>query len=157
MAGPVVTLIAAVGRNGVIGDGHDMPWHLPEDFAIFRATTMGHALIMGRATFDSIGRPLPGRRSIVITRQRGWSHEGVEVVHSLDEALALTTGDEEVFIGGGGQIYAQAMALADRLVISEVHLEPEGSVVFPPIDPSLWCEVERRSHDGFDRVIFERY
>ncbi|MDO5503907.1 MAG: dihydrofolate reductase [Actinomycetia bacterium] len=141
-----VTLIAAVARNGVIGANGDMPWRIPEDFAFFKRTTMGHPLVMGRATFDSIGRPLPGRRSIVITRSRAWQHEGVEVAHSLDDALALAAdgdGGEEIFVAGGGQIYRAAMERADRLLITEVELEPEGEVTFPEIDPGSWIEVSR--------------
>lgn len=150
---PRITLIAAVARNGVIGADGDMPWRIPADFAFFKRTTMGHPLVMGRTTFDSIGRPLPGRRSIVITRSRTWCHEGVEVVHSLDEALEVAAageGGEEVFVAGGGQIYRQAMPHADRLLITEVDLEPEGSVTFPPIDPEQWREASRVPGEGGD-------
>lgn len=146
-----VTLIAAVARNGVIGADGDMPWRIPEDFAFFKRTTMGHPLVMGRATFDSIGRPLPGRRSIVITRSREWSHEGVEVVHSLDDALSLAAagaGGDEVFVAGGGQVYRQAMPRADRLLITEVDLAPEGQVTFPDIDLDSWTEVSRAPGNG---------
>ncbi|WP_131105332.1 dihydrofolate reductase [Ornithinimicrobium sufpigmenti] len=137
-----LTLIAAVGRNGVIGDGRVMPWHLPEDLRFFKDTTMGGVLVMGRGTWDSIGRALPGRRTIVVTRQRGWSAPGAEVAHSLREALAVA-GDGEVFIAGGGQIYAQTIGHAHRLVLTEVDLEPEGQTRFPAVDPTLWQEVSR--------------
>ncbi len=151
-----VTLIAAVGRNGVIGSDNDMPWHLPEDFAFFKRTTMGHAMVMGRKTFDSIGRALPGRRTIVITRQADWHHPDVETVHSLDDALGLAGPVGEVFIAGGGEIYEQAMPFAQRLLITEVDQEPEGDVRFPEIDPAVWHETERVERDGFSWVTYER-
>jgi dihydrofolate reductase len=151
-----VTLIAAVGRNGVIGADNDMPWHLPEDFAFFKRTTMGHPMVMGRKTFDSIGRVLPGRRTIVVTRQRDWQHPGVETAHSLSDALSLAGPADEVFVCGGGQIYAEAMPWAHRLLITEVDQSPEGDVRFPDIDPEHWREVDRQPRDGFSWVTYER-
>lgn len=151
-----VTLIAAVGRNGVIGADNDMPWHLPEDFAFFKRTTMGHPMVMGRKTFDSIGRVLPGRRTIVVTRQSDWSHSEVETAHSLSEALSLAGPADEVFVCGGGQVYAEAMPWAHRLLITEVDQSPEGDVRFPEIDPSQWSEVGREARDGFSWVTYER-
>lgn len=151
-----VTLIAAVGRNGVIGADNDMPWHLPEDFAFFKRTTMGHPMVMGRKTFDSIGRVLPGRRTIVITRQPDWSHPEVETAHSLTEALALAGPATEVFVCGGGQVYAEAMPWAQRLLVTEVDQSPEGDVRFPAIDPEQWQETAREDRDGFSWVTYER-
>ena len=151
-----VTLIAAVGRNGVIGADNDMPWHLPEDFAFFKRTTMGHPRVMGRKTFDSIGRVLPGRRTIVITRQPDWSHADVETAHSLSEALALAGPADEVFVCGGGQVYAEAMPFAQRLLITEVDQAPDGDVTFPTIDRARWREVSREHRDGFSWVAYER-
>jgi len=151
-----VTLIAAVGRNGVIGAVGGMPWHLPEDFAYFKRTTMGHPMVMGRKTFDSIGRVLPGRRTIVVTRQPDWSHAGVETSHSLADALALAGPADEVFVCGGGQIYAEAMPFAQRLLITEVDQSPDGDVTFPEIDISQWREVGREPRDGFSWVVYER-
>ena len=151
-----VTLIAAVGHNGVIGADNDMPWHLPEDFAFFKRTTMGHPMVMGRKTFDSIGRVLPGRRTIVVTRQPGWSHPGVETAHSLSEALSLAGPADEVFVCGGGQVYAEAMPWAHRLLITEVDQSPDGDVRFPEIDRSHWHEVGREPRDGFTWVTYER-
>lgn len=150
-----LTLVAAVGHNGVIGDGASMPWHLPADLAFFKRTTMGGVMVMGRGTWDSIGRALPGRRTIVVTRDRGWSAPGVEVAHSLPEAL-LVAGDTEVFIVGGGQIYEQTIEAASRLVITEVEQEPEGTVRFPPIDRSRWQEESRDQEDGFAWVEYQR-
>lgn len=144
-----LTLIAAVGRNGVIGDGATMPWHLPEDLRFFKETTMGGVLLMGRGTWDSIGRALPGRRTIVVTRQRGWSAPGQDVLvaHSLSEAL-LMAGDGEVFVAGGGQIYAQTIDHASRLILTEVDLEPEGDTRFPDVDRERWQEVSRQPGSG---------
>lgn len=150
-----LTLVAAVGRNGVIGDGASMPWHLPEDLAFFKRTTMGGVLVMGRGTWDSIGRALPGRRTIVVTRDRAWSAPGAEVAHSLPEALCMA-GDTEVFVAGGGQVYQQTIAAASRLVITHVEQEPDGSVTFPRIDPDLWREESRDVQDGFTWVEYLR-
>lgn len=150
-----LTLVAAVGGNGAIGDGRSMPWHIPQDLAHFKRTTMGGVLVMGRRTWDSIGQALPGRRTIVVTRDKGWSAPGVEVAHSLPEAL-LIAGDTEVFVAGGGQIYAQTTDHATRLVITEVNQAPGVDVRFPRIDPAVWREVTREPHDGFAFVTWER-
>ena len=150
-----VTMIAAVGRNGVIGDGSSMPWHISEDLKFFKRTTMGHPMIMGRRTFDSVG-VLPGRRSIVLTRQEDWRHPDVETAHSLAEALSLAGPADEVFVVGGGEVYREAMPYAARLVITEVDQSPEGSVTFPEIDHTLWQETERESRDGFAWVTYVR-
>jgi dihydrofolate reductase len=152
---PNVTMIAAVGRNGVIGDGETMPWHLSEDLKFFKRTTMGHPMVMGRRTFDSMG-VLPGRRSVVVTRSRDWRHEGVEVAHSVEEALDLVGGDGEVFVVGGGEVYRLALPYAARLVITEVDQSPAGSVTFPEIDPEDWVETSREARTGFDWVTYER-
>jgi dihydrofolate reductase len=150
-----VTMIVAVGRNGVIGDGEKMPWHLSEDLKYFKRTTMGHPMIMGRRTFDSTG-VLPGRRHIVITRQPQWSHAGVETAHSVEEALALAGPADEVFVIGGGEIYRAAMPYAARLLVTEVDQSPEGSVTFPTVDPTEWVETSREPRDGFSWVVLER-
>jgi len=150
-----IILLAAVGANHVIGRDGEMPWHLPEDLAHFKATTMGHTLVMGRKTYDSIGRALPGRRTIVMTSQIGWHAPSVEVAHSLAEALALA-GPTEVFIVGGGDVYQQAMPFADRLMLTEVDQSPEGDVVFPTIEPAHWRETARQAHEGFAFVTYER-
>lgn len=143
-----VAMIAAVGANGVIGDHGAIPWRLPSDFAHFKRMTLGKPLIMGRKTFESIGRPLPGRTNIVVTRQAGYRPEGVVVSDSLasalEEAQAIAAADDagEVMIGGGGKLYREAMPLADRLYITHVAMSPAGDAVFPQIDPGQW-EVER--------------
>ncbi len=149
-----LTLIAAVARNGVIGADGSIPWHLPEDFAHFKATTMGHTLVMGRATYESIGRPLPGRTTIVLTRDPAWRREGVTTAASLEEALGLAEG--EVFVAGGATVYAAALPLADAQLISEVDLEPVGDTHYPAYDHEEWVEVAREPHDGFTVVRLER-
>ncbi len=151
-----VTLIAALGRNRVIGRDGTMPWHLPEDLKRFKALTMGHPMIMGRKTFESIGRPLPGRRSIVITRDRTWRHEGVEVAHSFVEALSLAGPQARVFVVGGGEVYAEALPFADRLDLTEVDATPDGDTWFPEWDRSAWQATTRDDRDGFAFVSYER-
>jgi dihydrofolate reductase len=148
----MIAIIAAVAENRVIGSGNQLPWRLPADLKRFKALTMGHTLVKGRKTFDSIGRALPGRTTIVVTRDQKWQHEGVTVVHSLDEAL---TGDE-IFIAGGGEIYAQAMARAQRLYITHVRGSFDGDAHFPSIDPAVWRAIEREDHDGFEFVTYDR-
>lgn len=154
MGTPRITLLAAVGPGRVIGDGEGMPWHLPEDLKYFKRTTMGHPMVMGRRTFDSMGA-LPGRRSIVITRQADWSADGVVAVGSLEAALAVAAegeGGEEVFVVGGGEIYRLALPLADRLLLTEVHLDPaevSGDVTFPEVDPEGWPLIWREVREDF--------
>jgi len=150
-----ITVLAAVGANLVIGRGGEMPWHLPEDLAHFKATTMGHTLVMGRKTYDSIGRPLPGRRMIVMTRQQGWHAPSVEVAHSLAEALALA-GPTDVFVIGGAEVYQQALPFADKVMLTEVEMSPEGDALFPTFDPAHWRESVREAHDGFSFVTYDR-
>jgi dihydrofolate reductase len=139
-----VAIIAAVAENGVIGSGNHIPWRLPSDFAHFKRMTMGKPLIMGRKTFESIGRPLPGRTNIVVTRQEGYQPPGVIVLSSLeaalDQAQAIAKADRanEVMIGGGAEIYRQALPIADRMYITQVMLEPAGDTFFPAIDFDQW-------------------
>ena len=139
-----VAIIAAIAENGVIGAGNHIPWRLPGDFAHFKRMTMGKPLIMGRRTFESIGRPLPGRTNIVVTHQQGYQPPGVIVISSLEAALdhgqAIAKADRanEVMIGGGAEIYRQALPIADRMYITQVMLEPEGDTFFPPIDFEQW-------------------
>lgn len=151
-----ITIIAAVARNGVIGLDGTMPWHLPEELAHFKATTMGHPLVMGRATFESIGRVLPGRRTIVVSRDPAWHHPGVETAHSFAEALSLAGPADEVFVAGGAQIYAEAMPFAHRMLVTEVDAEPEGDTFFPAWARADWWEESREAHDGWSRVVYER-
>ncbi len=155
--GKRLVLIAAVARNGVIGSGGGIPWRIPEDFAHFKRTTLGHTLLMGRATYDSIGRPLPGRTTIVLTRSPSWSAPGVQVALSLEEALRLAEAlPGDVFVAGGSEVYAAALPYADEQVISEVDLEPEGDAFYPEFDRSEWVEVSREPCAGFDVVRLTR-
>jgi len=156
-----VTLVAAVAANGVIGADGDLPWRLPEDLKHFKALTLGHPMIMGRATFDSIGRALPGRTTIVVTRRPDWSAEGVEVAANLESALARAAElDDDIYIVGGGQVYAQALdaGLVDLMVITRVAAAPDGDVRFPRIDWEHWVPVVRIPHAGdpsFEIVTYQ--
>jgi dihydrofolate reductase len=152
-----LTLVAAYADNRVIGDRGAIPWRIPEDFAHFKALTMGGTLVMGRATYDSIGRPLPGRTTIVVTRNRGWSADGVLVAHSLADALALAADQPgETYVVGGTQIYEQALPLATHQVLTEVHLSPAGDAHYPVFDTEEWVETRREARDGFTWVWWER-
>ena len=151
-----VIAIAIVARNGVLGDGEAQPFEFAEDWARYKRVTLGHPMIMGRKTFDSIGRPLPGRRTIVITRNPTWQHPGVETAHSFTDALSLAGPADEVFAAGGAQIYELALPFAQRLVITEVDAEPEGDTWFPSWARADWVEVSREAHDGWSRVVHER-
>ncbi len=151
---PRITLIVARAANGVIGYNNTLPWHLPEDLRHFKATTLGHVLIMGRRTFDSIGRPLPGRRTIVLTRDLHWSRPGCDRAGSLDEAIRLAGDVDEVFIAGGGDIYRQALPYADRAIITQVNLAPEGDAFFPELDPDRWELVEQQQHQSATGVSY---
>ncbi|HZO64187.1 MAG TPA: dihydrofolate reductase [Kribbellaceae bacterium] len=150
-----VTLVAAVARNGVIGSSNDLPWYIPDDLKHFKQLTMGHTLVMGRKTYDSIGRPLPGRTTIVITRQPDWSVDGVTVARSIEEALELADGND-VYVAGGGEIYALALPYADRLELTEVDQTPDGDIHFPAVDWSQWHETARDQRDGFAWVSYQR-
>jgi dihydrofolate reductase len=142
-----VSIIAAVAANGVIGEGGAMPWRLSTDLRRFKALTLGKPVVMGRRTFESIGKPLPGRANIVVSRRDGYRPEGVSVAASLDAALAEAraaarrAGLDEVFVIGGGEIYAAAMPHADRLHITHVAARPAGDTLFPAIDPGVWTRV----------------
>ncbi|RZT20404.1 dihydrofolate reductase [Kribbella sp. VKM Ac-2569] len=148
-----IILIAAVGRNGVIGRDNDLPWRIREDLQRFKQLTLGHTLVMGRKTYDSIGRPLPGRRTVVVTRQPDWSADGVEITHSLESALKY---DGTLYVAGGGEIYRQALPSAEALELTEVDQSPDGNVTFPELDPTTWTETARDPHDGFSFVSYRR-
>ena len=153
-----VTIVAAVARNGVIGVDGGLPWHLPDELALFKELTVGHVLVMGRRTYESVGRPLPGRTTIVVTRQADWSGaEGVLRAPSVDAALERGASlDAEVFVVGGAQVYAEALPRADRLALTYVDAEPEGDTLFPRVDWSQWRETARRDGRGWTRVLYER-
>lgn len=142
-------IVAAVARNGIIGGANQLLWHVPADLKRFRALTMGKPMIMGRKTFASIGRPLPGRETIVVTRDRDFAVPGVHIVHEIAEALTLAEvraqamGTAEMILAGGGELYAALIQEAARLHMTEVDVAPEGDTLFPAIDPALWCETSR--------------
>ena len=140
-----LTLVVAIDTRRGIGIDNKLPWHLPEDLAHFKRLTSGHPIIMGRKTFDSIGRPLPNRRNIVVTRNPAWSHEGVEAVNSLDAALALVRG-AQAFVIGGAQIFSESLALADSLVVTEIDHAFDCDTFFPALDPQVWHESAREAH-----------
>jgi dihydrofolate reductase len=144
----IVSLIAAMARNRVIGRGNGLPWHLPADLRRFRDLTLGHTIVMGRKTYESIGAPLPGRRIIVITRQERYAPPGCLVAHSLEEALASADGEDELFICGGGELYAEALPLAERLYLTVVELEVEGDTFFPEIPAGEFVEAGREELAG---------
>ena len=149
-----VTLIVAKSRNDVIGNRNALPWRLPEDLAHFKRTTIGHTIVMGRKTWDSIGKALPNRRNIVVTRNAAWAASSVERAGSLAEALALSANADEVFVIGGAQIFIEALGRADRLIVTEIEADFEGDTWFPAIDPNTWREVSRDRHgDGSNHPI----
>lgn len=156
-----LTLVVAIDAQRGIGIDNQLPWHLPEDLAHFKRVTVGKPIVMGRKTFDSIGRPLPKRRNIVVTRNPGWSHEGVEVAASLPAAIALLNGEPASIIGGA-QIFDEAIGAADRLIVTEIDHVFRCDTFFPPIDPAVWRESAREHHHseangfGFDYVTYLR-
>ena len=159
----IVSLIAAAAENNVIGKDNDLIWHLPEDLKHFKRTTSGHTVISGRKTYESYGKPLPKRKNIIITRDSNYEAEGCIVVHSLEEALELVKEEEEVFIIGGGEIYRQALPVADRIYLTRVHAKPEGDACFPEFSSENWEEKKRREfpadekHDyAFTIIWYER-
>lgn len=155
-----LTLVVAMDAQRGIGVDNRLPWHLPEDLAHFKRVTVERPIIMGRKSFDSIGRPLPKRRNIVVTRNRAWSHEGVEVAGSLEQAIALA-GDGPSSIIGGAQIFGEALPLADRMIVTHIDAVYRCDTFFPEIDPAVWrvtAREEHRSADGvgFSFVTYER-
>lgn len=138
-----ISLISALAQNRTIGIDNTLPWRLPEDLRHFKALTLGHHILMGRKTYESIGKPLPGRTTVIITRGNYAAPEGVKIAHSLQEAIAICGADEEIFFVGGAQLYAQALPLADRLYLTEIQAEVEGDAWFPDYDRAQWREISR--------------
>jgi dihydrofolate reductase len=154
-----VTIVAAVARNGVIGADGGLPWRLPDDLRRFKALTLGHVLVMGRRTYESIGRPLPGRTTVVVTRSADWDQPLDEVVSAagVPEAIrAAQAIDDEVFVVGGAQVYAEALPLTDRLELTFVEAEPAGDTIFPKVDWDDWVEIAREAGEGVAYVTYER-
>ncbi len=156
----MITLIAAIAENNCIGSHNTLPWNIPEDLKHFRDLTRGKTVLMGRKTFDSIialnGKPLPNRLNIVVTKQDNFTApEGVEIFHTIDQALSAHS-DEDLWIIGGSQIYQETIARANRLEITHIHQTVEGDAFFPAIDPLLWQEVARADYDGFSFVTYDK-
>jgi len=162
-AAPRVCLIAAMASNRVIGRNNALPWHLPADLKRFKALTMGHPVVMGRKTYESIGKPLPGRRNLVITRNRAYSAPGCEIVHSLDAAIDACRGAHEIFIIGGAELYNESLPRAHSLEFTEIQADFEGDAVFPQFPAERWRETAREIHRAaagvpfrYDFVRYER-
>ncbi|MBF4162294.1 dihydrofolate reductase [Nocardioides acrostichi] len=152
-----VILVAAVARNGVIGNGPDIPWQVPGEQKAFKHLTMGHTLLMGRTTYESIGRPLPGRETLVLTRDPHWRADGVHAVRSVEEAVERkVTLPGHLVVAGGAQVYEAALPLATEQVISQIPLEPVGDVFYPAFDRHSWTEVRRDEMEGYERVWLRR-
>jgi len=160
---PRVSLIVAMARNGVIGVNNSLPWHLPADLKHFKSLTMGHHIVMGRKTYESIGKPLPGRTSVVVTRNPEYSLPNVIVVNSLEAALTACDKDSEIFVIGGAELYRQAINLADRIYLTEIDADISGDAHFTEFSRDAWQEVERitnnpddKNHYTYHFVTFDR-
>jgi dihydrofolate reductase len=141
----LISLIVAMAKNRVIGADGRIPWHLPNELRLFKSLTMGHHIVMGRKTYESIDRLLPGRTTVIVTRQRDYAVPGAIVAHSIDEALAACAGDEEIFVIGGADLFRETLPLADRLYLTVVDAEPAGDTFMPEIDMSAWRETSSQS------------
>ncbi len=153
MSAPALALLVAASENDVIGRGGALPWHLPDDLKHFKALTLGKPMLMGRRTFESIGRPLPGRTSLVLTRSHGWASPGVQVVHSLDEALDACRGAFELAVIGGAEVFALCAPHAVRLYLTRVHAQLAGDTFLPPLGAG-WRESGRREHPADERHAY---
>ncbi|HSH53676.1 MAG TPA: dihydrofolate reductase [Methylotenera sp.] len=156
-----VSLIVAVANHHVIGVNNTLPWHLPEDLKRFRALTTGHHIIMGRKTYESLGRLLPGRTTVIVTRNKAYQVEGALTAGSLEEAIALCKDDSEAFVIGGAELYKDALKLADKLYLTEIALQVEGDAFFPEFQKPEWKETSREAHTSaqglsFSYITFER-
>ncbi len=149
-----LSLIVAFANNRVIGHKNTLPWHLPEDLKRFRALTTGHHIIMGRKTYESLGRLLPGRTTVIVTRNKNYKIEGAHIAHSLEAALMLCASDVEPFVIGGAELYKEGLLHAARLYITEVHAEFEGDAYFPMVDLSVWNETGRTAHKSKNGLLY---
>lgn len=149
----IISIIVAMDEKGAIGRDNRLPWHLSDDLKRFKATTIGHHIVMGRKTYESIGRPLPGRTNIVVTRNPAYQAEGCRIAHSLEDALEIgrKNGEEEIFITGGRELFAQALAIADRIYLTRVHADVPANVYFPDFDENNWMEIESIHHEADER------
>jgi len=149
-----ISIIVATCENHGIGKNNQLLWHLPNDLKFFKKITSGHTIIMGRKTFESIGRPLPNRRNIIITRQKGWTADGVEIASSISEALKLTSDEPEVFIIGGAEIYSQTLDLADRIYLTKVSVHLDADAFFPTLHPDEWEIIEKEDHQADEKHAY---
>ncbi len=147
----IVSLIAAMAENRVIGRADTLPWRLPQDMKRFKRLTMGHTVVMGRKTYETLDGPLPGRRNVVLSRDPDRRYDGADVVATLDQALRLAGDDDEVFIAGGAELYRLAIDRADRIYLTVVHAEPDGDAFFPPFDESDWVLQADEPHEADER------
>lgn len=152
----MISIIVAVAKNRVIGANNQLIWHIADDLKNFKRITSGHPVIMGRKTFESLGRALPNRRNIVISRNSNYTADGAEVVDSLEQAIKICSPQEENFVIGGGEIYNQAIQIAHKLYITEVDLTPQGDTHFPEIDLKIWKETLREAHEGYTFTEYEK-
>jgi len=150
-----ITLIAAVAENSAIGKGNKMLWHLPDDFRYFRRNTLGHSVVMGRRTFESIGKPLPGRRNIVLTRQADWMAEDVDVANSVNDVLTYCRDEREIFVIGGADLYRQMLPLAQKILLTRVHASPDGDAFFPEISEAEWTLARQEHHPKDERHAYD--
>jgi dihydrofolate reductase len=151
---PLISLIVAMAQNGVIGRDNSLPWRLPDDLKRFRAFTLGKPVLMGRKTFESIGRPLPGRTNLVLTRDRSWYAEGVVTVHSVEEALTQAGSSDELVAIGGAEIYRLVLPFARRIYLTHVHADVPGNITFPEFDSTQWADVEYSSQPADDEHAY---
>jgi dihydrofolate reductase len=149
-----VSLICATSQNGIIGLNNRLPWRLPADLAHFKKLTMGHHILMGRKTYESIGRPLPGRTNIVITRQKDFQADGCLIAHSFKEAIKLCRGDDEIFVIGGADIYQQTLPVADKIYLTIIHQDFEGDTFLFEIDKTVWLEISREDFEPDEKNKF---
>lgn len=149
-----LSIIVAIANNQVIGVNNTLPWHLPEDLKRFRALTTGHHIIMGRKTYESLGRLLPERTTVIVTRNKDYQLEGALIAHSLETALALCKNDDEVFLIGGAELYQDGLKLADKLYLTKVDLSVDGDAFFPEFDLNLWQESSRETHTSAKGLPF---
>lgn len=152
---PQITLVVAAAENNAIGKDNQMPWHLPNDFKYFKKSTLGHSIVMGRKTFDSIGKPLPERRNIILTRDQHYNNPEVDVANGIQEVLTYCRDEREIFIIGGADIFKQALPLAQKVLLTRVHAEIAGDTFFPELPPSDWTLVSQDRHSKDEKHAYD--
>lgn len=155
MHNPTITLIVAAAENNAIGKGNKMPWHLPNDFKYFKKNTLEHHIVMGRKTFESIGKALPGRRNIILTRDPDFRADGIETCSTIEQVLAQSQDENEIFIIGGAQIYAQTIAIADKVLLTRVHTTLDGDAFFQKLNPSEWALKSQDKHEKDEKHAYD--